>query len=421
MQVELADLAAQVKRLGSAHQTRRAALRRFGAGSVAAGLLTVVGARSGNSQTWEGSTPTAESAFVTPAVPPAPFPGVSGGLPPFVYALESSAPTRYTAGTLRWATKTQVPPLQGASFASEHLGAGGLRELHWHLNAHELSYCLAGQGRIGIFAPDGTSETLDIRPGSITFVPNGYTHYIQNTSSDDLHLLIAFTHEQPETTDLSQALPGIPTPLLAQTFGVSANGFPFLATRGNRVLVSMPEHVPDEPAGTPAAAAPSAYSINAEQLPVVTLAGGTLQPLSDQQIPRLQGITVFPLVAVPHGLREPHWHPNASELNYCVSGHAQIGLVAPDGNLQTFTVGTGDIAFLPQNWFHYIASVSDEPLEFLIFFLTAEPRVETINLSQTFDHVPAGVLAASFDSDPARFAALPKRGNVGIAPPLADD
>jgi hypothetical protein len=68
-----------------------------------------------------------------------------------------------------------------------------------------------------------------------------------------------------------------------------------------------------------------------------------------------------------------------------------------------------------------IASVSDEPLQILIFFLTPDPRVETITLSLTFDNVPTRVLAASFDSDPARFASLPKRGNVGMAPPVAED
>jgi hypothetical protein len=52
--VELADLAAHVKRLGSAHQTRRAALRRLGVGSGAAGLLTAAGARSGRFPDLEG-------------------------------------------------------------------------------------------------------------------------------------------------------------------------------------------------------------------------------------------------------------------------------------------------------------------------------------------------------------------------------
>jgi hypothetical protein len=57
-------------------------------------------------------------------------------------------------------------------------------------------------------------------------------------------------------------------------------------------------------------------------------------------------------------------------------------------------------------------------LQFLISIITADPRVQTINLSRTIDNVPAPVLAASFDGDPARFAVLPKRGNVGIAAPV---
>ena len=205
---------------------------------------------------------------------------------------------------------------------------------------------------------------------------------------------------------------------MLETFGVPASDVPFLATRGDRVIVAQAGVEVDAAAGTPVTAAPSSYGVTVDQLPVVSYAGGTVQTLNDQQIPRLTGITVFPLTAVPHGLREPHWHPNAGELNYCVSGRAQIGLVAPDGNVQTFAVEAGDIAFIPRNWFHYIANVGDEPLQFLIFFIVAEGRVQTINLSQTFESVPAGVLAASFDGDAAWVAALPKRGNVGIAPPV---
>jgi oxalate decarboxylase len=337
---------------------------------------------------------------------------------PFTFPLEASTPRDYASGTLRWATSEQLPTLQGVAMASLRLAAGGLRELHWHLNAHELNVCLAGAGRIGVFAPDGTSETIAIVPGTITFIPDGYTHYIENTGEDELHLVIAFTDERPETTDFSEALPVLPTPLLAQVFGVSANAFPFLTTRGDRVLVSLPAGEEVVADGTPVADASSAYSFQVSDLPVTTYAGGTVQPLTDQQIPRLEGITMFPLTAVPHGLREPHWHPNAAELNYCVSGEAQIGLVAPDGNVQTFAVNAGDIAYIPRNWFHYIVNTGDEPLEFLIFFITPDARIQTINLSLTVDHVPASVLAASFGGDPSAFAALPKRGNVGIAPPV---
>jgi oxalate decarboxylase len=418
--VESSQLAAYLKGLAASHQTRRGALRRLGLSSLAAGLLTTAGAQSGRSQTWELATPTPGSAPPATAGVTAPIAGVSGGLPPFVFDLEASAPTEYAAGTIRWATSRQFSTLEGVSIASQRVAAGGLRELHWHLNTHELSYCLAGQGRIGIFAPDGKGDTFEIQPGTITFVPEGYTHYIQNTGDGELHMAIAFSHEQPETANLSASLPGIPTPILGQNFGVPASDFPFLTIQGDRYIVPMMENG-DSAAGTPVAAASSPYSVNADQLPVSQLAGGTVQPLTAEQIPTLRGITVFPLSAVPHGLREPHWHTNAAELNYCISGQAQIGLVAPDGNVQTFAVGPGTIGFMPENWLHYIVSVSDEPLMFLIYFVTPDPKVETIGLAQTFGYFPPEILAASFGIDAASFAALPKPSGAGIMPPVAED
>lgn len=407
--------------LAATTQTRRTALRRLGLSGVAAGLLTTAGVQSGRSQSWELATPTPGSAPPAPGNAPTPITGVSGGLPPFVYELEASAPTPYAAGTIRWATKRQFSTLSGVSIVSQRVAAGGLRELHWHLNCHELSYCLAGQGQIGIFAPDGKSETFAIQPGSITFIPIGYTHYIQNTGAGELHMVIAFNHEQPETANLSAALPGIPTPLMGQNFGVPATDFPLLPTLGDRLIVPMAGSEEAEATGTPVPTADSLFHTTADQLPVSQLAGGTVHPLTEEIIPALRGITVFPLTAVPHGLREAHWHANAAELNYCVRGQAQIGLVAPDGNIQTIAAGPGTISFMPENWLHYIVSVSDEPLEFLIFFVMPETRVQTIGLAQTFAYFPAEILAASFGIDAAQIAALPKPSGAGIMPPLPEE
>src|SRR4051812_11645164 len=69
------------------------------------------------------------------------FVGVTGGLGPFAYALEASAPVQYAAGTVRWATAQQLPTLRGIAINAERLHPGSVRELHWHVNAHELGYC----------------------------------------------------------------------------------------------------------------------------------------------------------------------------------------------------------------------------------------------------------------------------------------
>jgi oxalate decarboxylase len=297
-----------------------------------------------------------------------------------------------------------------------------VRELHWHLGAHELGYVMAGQGRMGIFSTDGTGDTFDIQPGSITFVPEGYTHYIQNTGEETLHLILAFTQEQPGTMDLSQALPGFPQHLLAETFGVPDADFPFLATRGDRSIVQLPAPRGDVGMATPVVSASSPYSVQTEQVAQKEFVGGggSARPVSTKDIPLLQGITLFTLNIVPHGLREPHWHPDTGELNYCVSGRGQIGLVAPDGSVQTFAIEPGTIGFMPSNWFHYIANVTDDPLEMLVFFAGPTAPGPHIELSQTVGYFPPDIVAASFGVDPAAFAALPKRGDVFLAAPVAN-
>jgi oxalate decarboxylase len=337
--------------------------------------------------------------------------------------LEASAPTMLPAGTLRWGSKTQLPVLQGVAIAAATVQPQAVRELHWHLNAHELNYVLSGQGRMGIFSTDGTGSTFDLQPGSITFVPEGYTHYIQNTGDDDLHIILAFTHEQPETTDLSLALPSFPQHLLAQTFGVADDDFPFLRTRGDGNIVPLPAPQNESDVATPAVSATSPYTVLTDQVERQEFigGGGTARPVSTNNIPLLLGITVYPLQIVPRGLREPHWHPNTSELSYCLGGQGQIGLIAPDGSVQTFAIEPGSISYIPNNWFHYIASVSDDPLDLLVFFAGPSASGPHIELSQTFGYFPPEVVAASFGVDPAVIAALPNRGDVFLAAPVAEE
>ena len=96
----------------------------------------------------------------------------------------------------------------------------------------------------------------------------------------------------------------------------------------------MPGAIPAPPA---AAVAPTAD------------AGGTLREIGVKDIPILEGMTVVPLQIAGHGLSEPHWHPNAGELDSCLRGHAQVGIVAPDGRAQTFVLGPGGAVFVPVN------------------------------------------------------------------------
>jgi len=326
----------------------------------------------------------------------------------FKYQLEESVPQQFEGGTNRTATQRNIPSLKGMAIYSLQIDPGCLRELHWHPNAGELGYCLQGQGTMGIFSPAGDNATFDIGVGSVSFVPTGYFHYIRNTGSETLRVIAAFTHETPEHLDFSETLAYVPREFLAETFGVPTEAFPDLPKRGDMFMAKMGT---DAAKGNGVSDDPTKpYTCNLEQLAPAVYEGGTVNELTTAELPHLAGITLFSLHAQPRSLREPHWHPNASELNYCVRGKAQIEVVTPGGNREAFVVEAGDVAYIPQNYFHYIASISDEPIDFLVFFSNIKPN--HIDITQSFDWFDHGVIAASFGVDQQVFADLPQRGDV---------
>jgi len=93
----------------------------------------------------------------------------------------------------------------------------------------------------------------------------------------------------------------------------------------------------------------------------VVYEGGTEINVRGKELARLDGICFLPLYVHAGGVREPHWHPNAAELIYVVSGEVEIGLVGPNDMWETFSIGAGDLAFFPMNWFHYVAVSAMSP------------------------------------------------------------
>ena len=78
---------------------------------------------------------------------------------------------------------------------------GGVRELHWHPNADEWQYFIAGEGRMTVFAMAGRARTADFRSGDVGYVQQNMPHYIENTGKTDLKFLEMF--KAPYYQDLS--------------------------------------------------------------------------------------------------------------------------------------------------------------------------------------------------------------------------
>jgi oxalate decarboxylase len=149
-----------------------------------------------------------------------------------------------------------------------------------------------------------------------------------------------------------------------------------------------------------------AYSFPlASARPTVRTPGGTVTELTEDNFPVFQGndAGVFFLVLKAGALREPHWHPNAWEMDYCVQGRGELGIVTPDGEERIQTLKPGDIGFIPQGWAHYILNPGPGDMKFVVVFNNSRPN--DIGLSTMFGGMPTstfsqtlGVSAATLDT-----------------------
>jgi oxalate decarboxylase len=85
-----------------------------------------------------------------------------------------------------------------------------------------------------------------------------------------------------------------------------------------------------------------------------TYDGGSFQQASEDNFAILKGqeVSVLLLTLQPGGIREPHWHPSAWEINIVIKGVAAWVVIDGNGNHESFDQHVNDIVFAPQGSFH---------------------------------------------------------------------
>lgn len=139
--------------------------------------------------------------------------------------------------------------------------------------------------------------------------------------------------------------------------------------------------------------------------------GGTVQGAYEKVFPivKHQKGAMFLVVLKPGGIREPHWHPNAWEFDYCISGRARMSVVAPKNEWKEFDVEPGQAVFIPMGFFHYFENIGSQDLHFLVVFNnSAAESGDDIGISVSRGGVPDHVLAATFGGHARAFHKIPK-------------
>jgi oxalate decarboxylase len=91
---------------------------------------------------------------------------------------------------------------------------GGLRELHWHPNADEWQYYIAGKGRMTVVSTGNRGRTMDFQEGDVGYVQKTLLHHIENTGETDLVFLEMFKADRFQEFSFSEWLAHTPAELV---------------------------------------------------------------------------------------------------------------------------------------------------------------------------------------------------------------
>lgn len=111
----------------------------------------------------------------------------------------------------------------------------------------------------------------------------------------------------------------------------------------------------------------------------------------------------------PGGVREPHWHPSAWELNFVVSGEVRWSLVGPNGTHDAFEGGAATWCSRKAVLRCFENARNTEELVVLIAFnaSTSEPE-DGVGIAASMGALSDDVLGAVFGTPPEMFAKLPR-------------
>ena len=398
--------------------------RKFLANSTA--LATAVGALSGvvaaddgqesaprisdKSRSDPGPTNTALDAQNPSSVaPPATD---AGSVPVFKYPFSLSHKRLHEGGWSREVTVRELPISRSIAGVDMRLTPGGIRELHWHAAA-EWAFMLYGSARITAIDANGKSFVADVREGDLWYFPTGIPHSIQGLAPDGAEFLLVFddgNFSEYATVLLSDWMAHTPREVLAKNFAI---GGPALEALPSKELFIFQSELPPPLAADQHAAAgalgasPVDFAFRTSQQPITQRTKGGEVRIVDSSLFKVSATLAAAIVTVhPGGMRELHWHPNADEWQYYISGKGRMTVFATGARARTADFEAGDVGYVQQTLPHYIENTGDTDLRFLEMFKSS--FYQDLSLSEWLSHTPPELVMAHLNIDKATLDALPK-------------
>ncbi len=133
----------------------------------------------------------------------------------FAFRLMEMPPTHKTkSGEVRIVDSSVFKASNAIAAAHVIVHPGGMREMHWHPNAAEWQFYVAGKARMTVFIAGGKARTMDLQKGDVGYIEQALPHYIENTGSEDLIFLEMFKSSYYQDVSLNNWLTHLPPALV---------------------------------------------------------------------------------------------------------------------------------------------------------------------------------------------------------------
>ncbi|PYT79434.1 MAG: cupin [Acidobacteria bacterium] len=348
-----------------------------------------------------------------------PPPTDAGGVQTFKYPFSLAHKRLHEGGWSREVTVRELAVSKTLAGVNMRLTAGGVRELHWH-TAAEWAYMLYGTARITCIDADGKSFVTDVKEGDLWYFPPGIPHSIQGLPPDGTEFLLVFddgNFSEYETVLLSDWMAHTPRDVVAKNFVVPQAAVEVMPKKELFIFqAEVPGPLGEDQKRAAGALGPSPIDFafrTMQQPPNKRTKGGEVRIIDSSTFKIAQNIAA-PLVTLkPGGLRELHWHPNADEWQFYISGKARMTVFATGGRARTMDFETGDVGYVLKTLPHYIENTGNTDLKFLEMFKSS--YYQDLALSEWLTHTPPELVTAHLNLDQATLDALP-RGKAVILP-----
>jgi oxalate decarboxylase len=344
----------------------------------------------------------------------------AGQMPNLKFSFDA-AHTRLTAGGwTRQVTVRELPIATTIAGVGMRLKPGAIRELHWH-DAGEWAIMLAGSARVTAIDADGRNFIDDIGTGDLWFFPHGIPHSIQGLK-DGCEFLLVFddgNFDEFGTFLLTDWIAHTPHDVLGENFSVPAQAFASIPPNIEQERYIFPAKVPPPLAkdrvSSPAGTVPQSFSYKLSAQKPIECPGGRVRIVDSSNFHASTTIAAALVEVDPGGMRELHWHPNADEWQYYISGQARMTVFAAEGTANTFDYQAGDIGYIPFPMGHYIENTGNDTLRFLEMFRS--DRFADISLDQWLALSPPELVLDHLPLDKQTMDKLSKRKRIVVARP----